>query len=130
MPNISPTKISTSIVCNKEVCIKSLHLIGHPSCLQFSPALMEIVMTYRWQCIECKSCHLCGQSDNDVSAYSQWVKSQLSTCVTIYRTSYYSVMIVTEAITCIVLALLLKNLLKVFMHSLFIYSIWLWWNLS
>ncbi|XP_065919107.1 zinc finger protein ubi-d4-like isoform X2 [Dysidea avara] len=38
---------------------------GHPSCLQFSPALMEIVMTYRWQCIECKSCHLCGQSDND-----------------------------------------------------------------
>lgn len=24
-------------------------------------------MTYRWQCIECKSCHLCGQSDNDVS---------------------------------------------------------------
>lgn len=29
---------------------------------------MEIVVTYRWQCIECKSCHLCGQSDNDVSS--------------------------------------------------------------
>lgn len=51
-------------------------------------------------------------------------KSQLSTCVIIYRTSYYSVMIVTEAIICIVLALLLKNLLKVFMHSLFIYIVY------
>lgn len=26
------------------------------------------VRTYRWQCIECKSCSLCGTSENDVSA--------------------------------------------------------------
>ena len=32
-------------------------------------------MTYRWQCIECKSCHLCGQSDNDVSAITGWYGS-------------------------------------------------------
>lgn len=38
---------------------------GHPSCLQFSPALASVVLTYRWQCIECKSCSLCGKSDND-----------------------------------------------------------------
>uniref|UniRef100_A0A1X7UY15 DNA-directed RNA polymerases I and III subunit RPAC1 n=1 Tax=Amphimedon queenslandica TaxID=400682 RepID=A0A1X7UY15_AMPQE len=38
---------------------------GHPSCLQFSPSLAAVVLTYRWQCIECKSCSLCGKSDND-----------------------------------------------------------------
>lgn len=27
------------------------------------------VRTYRWQCIECKSCSLCGTSENDVSAH-------------------------------------------------------------
>ncbi|XP_064403930.1 zinc finger protein ubi-d4 B-like [Halichondria panicea] len=38
---------------------------AHPSCMQFSPALAVIVHTYRWQCIECKSCHFCGTSEND-----------------------------------------------------------------
>lgn len=40
---------------------------GHPSCLQFTARLTENVKKYRWQCIECKSCSLCGTSDNDVS---------------------------------------------------------------
>ncbi|XP_032238405.1 zinc finger protein DPF3 isoform X2 [Nematostella vectensis] len=38
---------------------------GHPSCLQFTPKLTYNVKKYRWQCIECKSCTLCGTSDND-----------------------------------------------------------------
>ncbi|XP_072030944.1 zinc finger protein ubi-d4-like isoform X2 [Amphiura filiformis] len=38
---------------------------GHPSCLQFTPSITAKVRSYRWQCIECKSCHLCGTSDND-----------------------------------------------------------------
>uniref|UniRef100_A0A1A8BBE6 D4, zinc and double PHD fingers, family 3 n=1 Tax=Nothobranchius furzeri TaxID=105023 RepID=A0A1A8BBE6_NOTFU len=38
---------------------------GHPSCLQFTPVMMAAVKTYRWQCIECKSCSLCGTSEND-----------------------------------------------------------------
>lgn len=38
---------------------------AHPSCLQFTLPLAKVVLTYRWQCIECKSCHLCGTSDND-----------------------------------------------------------------
>lgn len=38
---------------------------GHPSCLQFTGKLTESVKKYKWQCIECKSCTLCGTSDND-----------------------------------------------------------------
>ncbi|XP_068922372.1 zinc finger protein ubi-d4 isoform X1 [Petaurus breviceps papuanus] len=41
---------------------------GHPSCLQFTPVMMAAVKTYRWQCIECKCCNICGTSENDVSA--------------------------------------------------------------
>jgi hypothetical protein len=33
--------------------------------MQFSESLAQIVRTYRWQCIECKSCHFCGTSEND-----------------------------------------------------------------
>lgn len=38
---------------------------GHPSCLQFNDNLTEQVKKYKWQCIECKCCCLCGTSDND-----------------------------------------------------------------
>ncbi|XP_078097212.1 zinc finger protein neuro-d4-like [Mustelus asterias] len=38
---------------------------GHPSCLQFTVNMTAAVRTYRWQCIECKSCNLCGTSEND-----------------------------------------------------------------
>ncbi|XP_078516536.1 zinc finger protein neuro-d4 isoform X3 [Lissotriton helveticus] len=37
----------------------------HPSCLQFTVNMTAAVRTYRWQCIECKSCSLCGTSEND-----------------------------------------------------------------
>ena len=40
---------------------------GHPSCLQFTPNMIISVKKYPWQCIECKSCGICGTSDNDVS---------------------------------------------------------------
>jgi len=38
---------------------------GHPTCLQFTPNMIISVKQYRWQCIECKCCSLCGNSDND-----------------------------------------------------------------
>ncbi|KAI5098678.1 zinc finger protein neuro-d4 isoform X1 [Silurus meridionalis] len=43
---------------------------GHPSCLQFTINMTAAVRTYRWQCIECKSCSLCGTSENDVRSWS------------------------------------------------------------
>lgn len=30
--------------------------------------MMAAVKTYRWQCIECKCCNICGTSENDVRA--------------------------------------------------------------
>jgi len=39
---------------------------GHPSCLQFTANMIISVKKYPWQCIECKSCGICGTSDNDV----------------------------------------------------------------
>ncbi|XP_062037459.1 zinc finger protein DPF3-like [Lepus europaeus] len=40
-------------------------ILGHPTCLQFTLNMTEAVKTYKWQCIECKSCILCGTSEND-----------------------------------------------------------------
>ena len=40
--------------------------VGHPSCLQFSPALTERVRQLRWQCIECKTCSTCGEAGKEV----------------------------------------------------------------
>jgi len=47
------------IVCSE--CGRS----GHPTCLQFTPSMVVNVKSYSWQCIECKSCTLCGTSEND-----------------------------------------------------------------
>jgi len=38
---------------------------GHPTCLQFTANMNVSVKKYRWQCIECKCCSVCGTSDND-----------------------------------------------------------------
>lgn len=44
---------------------------GHPTCLQFTDNMMQAVRTYQWQCIECKSCSLCGTSENDVCTLTE-----------------------------------------------------------
>jgi len=38
---------------------------GHPTCLQFTENMLISVKKYPWQCIECKTCTLCGTSEND-----------------------------------------------------------------
>lgn len=38
---------------------------AHPTCLNFTSNIVLSVKKYNWQCIECKSCGLCGTSDND-----------------------------------------------------------------
>lgn len=39
--------------------------------------MMAAVKTYRWQCIECKCCNLCGTSENDVSvAEPAWLRQK------------------------------------------------------
>jgi len=38
---------------------------GHPSCLKFTPNMIVSTKRHGWQCIECKSCAICGTSEND-----------------------------------------------------------------
>lgn len=38
---------------------------GHPTCLNFTATIILSVKKYKWQCIECKSCGICGTSDDD-----------------------------------------------------------------
>lgn len=41
---------------------------GHPTCLQFTPNMIISTKRHGWQCIECKSCAMCGTSENDVNS--------------------------------------------------------------
>ncbi|GFR66277.1 zinc finger protein neuro-d4 [Elysia marginata] len=54
------TKVAEELVSCSD-CGRS----GHPTCLQFTENMIISVKKYPWQCIECKSCGLCGTSDND-----------------------------------------------------------------
>ncbi|EFO86657.1 hypothetical protein CRE_04507 [Caenorhabditis remanei] len=38
---------------------------GHPSCLSFNENVTKIIKRSGWQCLECKSCTICGTSEND-----------------------------------------------------------------
>lgn len=38
---------------------------AHPTCLKFTPNMVRQVKTYPWQCMECKTCTECGNSEND-----------------------------------------------------------------
>lgn len=37
---------------------------GHPSCLQYSPTLIERIQAEPWLCLECKRCMICNQAAN------------------------------------------------------------------
>ncbi|XP_044276963.1 PHD finger protein 10 isoform X3 [Varanus komodoensis] len=38
---------------------------GHPSCLDMSAELVAIIKTYPWQCMECKTCIICGEPHHE-----------------------------------------------------------------
>ncbi|XP_028844647.1 PHD finger protein 10 isoform X2 [Denticeps clupeoides] len=38
---------------------------GHPSCLDMSTELVALIKTYRWQCMECKTCSVCEQPHHE-----------------------------------------------------------------
>ena len=45
-----------------------LFLSGHPSCMNYSEELSRRARNSPWQCIECKTCTICTDSKDDVSA--------------------------------------------------------------
>ncbi|XP_038556687.1 PHD finger protein 10 [Micropterus salmoides] len=38
---------------------------GHPSCLDMNTSLVCVIQTYRWQCMECKTCTVCQQPHHE-----------------------------------------------------------------
>ncbi|KAM9665915.1 PHD finger protein 10 isoform 3-T3 [Trichechus inunguis] len=38
---------------------------GHPSCLDMTMELLSMIKTYPWQCMECKTCIMCGQPHHE-----------------------------------------------------------------
>lgn len=60
--NCGRSGIFCLVICS---CTIDFFFAAHPSCMQFSESLSTVVHMYRWQCIECKSCHFCGTSEND-----------------------------------------------------------------
>ncbi|XP_035880888.1 PHD finger protein 10 isoform X2 [Phyllostomus discolor] len=38
---------------------------GHPSCLDMTVELVSMIKTYPWQCMECKTCIVCGQPHHE-----------------------------------------------------------------
>jgi len=38
---------------------------GHPSCLEMNRQLVEVIKTYPWQCMECKTCTLCSNPHDE-----------------------------------------------------------------
>jgi hypothetical protein len=51
----------TDKVLSCSECLKSFH----PVCLKFNSNMTQSVKKYNWQCIECKKCVVCGNSEND-----------------------------------------------------------------
>lgn len=39
--------------------------LGHPSCLDMTMELVSMIKTYPWQCMECKTCIVCGQPHHE-----------------------------------------------------------------
>lgn len=38
---------------------------GHPSCLDMNRQLVDVIKTYSWQCMECKTCTLCSNPHDE-----------------------------------------------------------------
>ncbi len=40
-------------------------LLVHPSCYKLDKKALTLLRGYEWQCLDCKSCQLCSNSDQD-----------------------------------------------------------------
>ncbi|XP_075248140.1 PHD finger protein 10-like [Convolutriloba macropyga] len=38
---------------------------GHPTCLELSDSIVSVIMTYNWQCMECKVCMTCKSATDE-----------------------------------------------------------------
>ena len=42
------------------------NISGHPNCLELTNEMVAVILTYPWQCMECKSCVLCSDPQQEV----------------------------------------------------------------
>ena len=61
MIDICLKKVQSSYLCRKDTTKELMYcsdseFLGHPSCLMFTPAILDIARQYRWQCVLCESC--------------------------------------------------------------------------
>ena len=86
------------------LCYSCISLAAHPSCLKFTPALAAIIMTYQWECIECKSCAICNKSDQEVgqSGVCVCVCARLCVCVCLCLHSFVHPSVSVYIVTCVV----------------------------
>lgn len=52
--------------------------IGHPTCMDLG-AIGDILRSYEWKCIECKTCELCSEKGDDVRPLSPCVLQHIFT---------------------------------------------------
>lgn len=79
---------------------------GHPSCLKFTDNMLTSTRKYGWQCIECKSCAICGFSDNDVS-YCFWIYAPIFCFCSCYI--WLAVLVFDCWILCFVMSVMLNH---------------------
>ena len=53
---------------------------GHPSCLDLTDAMLKVIKTYPWQCMECKTCVQCMDPYDEVRAIvtSYWPRGYIT----------------------------------------------------
>lgn len=47
------------------VCCSKCPNFGHPSCLQLTDEITDMIRTYEWTCLECKVCTVCNDAGDD-----------------------------------------------------------------
>jgi hypothetical protein len=57
----------------------SCHHRFHPACLDVNNEMLNIIKTYSWQCIDCKSCAKCNKTHDEVNDIAKkifflWIK--------------------------------------------------------
>lgn len=44
-------------------------IIGHPTCMDLG-TIGDVLRSYDWKCVECKTCEVCSEKGDDVRDFS------------------------------------------------------------
>jgi hypothetical protein len=54
--------------CDDCIVLNINMFVGHPSCMELGE-VGEVIRSYSWKCIECKTCEICQEKGDDVSPF-------------------------------------------------------------